>query len=191
VIKNGIVDRRVSRTRVALRKALIDLILEKDYDDITVQHILDRAVISRSTFYGHYRGKEDAFRQEWQRLLGFIASPLNFQEPTSGRVAHVKELFEHMAEMHSLYRSLVKSGKSEQLYRTGVKELAAVCEDKLRQQNSRKKTWRVDPAITAHVFASALFGTLRWWLENDMPHSPQEMDDAFHKLIGCGVQNSL
>src|SRR6266849_4806553 len=46
-------DRRVRRTRESLHKALISLALEKNYDSISVQEVLDRADVGRSTFYTH------------------------------------------------------------------------------------------------------------------------------------------
>src|SRR5215207_10196482 len=52
-------DRRVRRTQELLRGALMALIMEKGYDRITVQDILDEADVGRSTFYAHYRDKED------------------------------------------------------------------------------------------------------------------------------------
>src|SRR6202012_5392571 len=55
-------DRRVRRTRDLLHRALLDLIAEKGYPHITVQDILDRADVGRSTFYTHYRDKEDLLR---------------------------------------------------------------------------------------------------------------------------------
>src|SRR6266511_3052594 len=51
-------DRRVRRTRRTLHEALIALILERGYERVTVQDILDRADVGRSTFYAHYRDKE-------------------------------------------------------------------------------------------------------------------------------------
>ena len=52
------VDRRIRRTQKSLHEALISLVLEKSYDSITVQEILDRADIGRSTFYAHFDGKD-------------------------------------------------------------------------------------------------------------------------------------
>ncbi|MEM6707029.1 MAG: TetR/AcrR family transcriptional regulator, partial [Acidobacteriota bacterium] len=52
-------DRRVTRTKRLLRQALMELVREKDYARITVQDILDRADVGRSTFYTHYRDKDD------------------------------------------------------------------------------------------------------------------------------------
>src|SRR5258708_32498419 len=54
-------DRRVQRTRELLQKALIDLISECDYGAITIQDIVDRANVARTTFYVHYNSKDDLF----------------------------------------------------------------------------------------------------------------------------------
>src|SRR5580700_5991169 len=54
-------DRRVRRTRDALGDALMKLMHEKPFRDIKVQHVLDRAGVGRSTFYTHFRDKDDLF----------------------------------------------------------------------------------------------------------------------------------
>ena len=52
-------DRRVRRTRNALHRSLIELMMERAYDRITVSDVIARADIGRSTFYAHYRDKDD------------------------------------------------------------------------------------------------------------------------------------
>ena len=61
-------DRRVRRTRQLLRDALMELTLERGYDRVTVQDILDRADVGRSTFYAHYRDKDDLLVAEFEAL---------------------------------------------------------------------------------------------------------------------------
>ena len=61
-------DLRIRRTRSLLGNALIALMQEKSIDKITVQEVLDRATVSRSTFYLHYRDKDDLFLC----VLGFL-----------------------------------------------------------------------------------------------------------------------
>ena len=51
-------DRRVGKTRKALKEALTDLILEKGYEGVTVQDVIDRADVGRSTFYAHFVDKD-------------------------------------------------------------------------------------------------------------------------------------
>ena len=53
------IDRRVARSREMLHQALLSLIIEKDYEAITVEDICERANVGRSTFYAHFTSKDD------------------------------------------------------------------------------------------------------------------------------------
>src|ERR1700712_5856606 len=50
---------RAQRTRELMLATMYQLALEKDYREITVQDLLDRSGVARSTFYTHFRDKED------------------------------------------------------------------------------------------------------------------------------------
>jgi len=52
-------DRRIRRTRSLLNKALVELVAEKEYDEITIQEITERADIGHRTFYRHYASKDE------------------------------------------------------------------------------------------------------------------------------------
>src|SRR5512133_4407009 len=52
-------DRRARRTRKQLKEALFALVLEKGYDGVTIEDITERADLGRTTFYLHYRDKEE------------------------------------------------------------------------------------------------------------------------------------
>lgn len=54
-----VTDRRIQKTQTLLRQALVSLIREKSYDLIAVKEILDRANVGRSTFYMHFRDKDE------------------------------------------------------------------------------------------------------------------------------------
>ena len=84
-------DSRVRRTRNALGDALIALMQERPFDDITVQDILDRAPIGRSTFYAHYRDKDDLFLSDVEDFLEMMSNLLLTQREVSNRIAPVRE----------------------------------------------------------------------------------------------------
>ena len=99
------VDRRVRRTVERLRTALFELIAIKNYDRITVQDILDRADVGRSTFYAHFPSKDallmsgpppGTVRQGGEPLEVYTATGA----PT------VVGLFEHAADGFHLFESL-------------------------------------------------------------------------------------
>src|SRR5512138_2151397 len=92
------VDRRILRTRDRLGDALIALIQEKKFDDITVQEVLDRAQVGRSTFYMHYRDKDDLFLSDVEEFLEAFSMALSHHKDKSDRVAPVEEFFRHIGE---------------------------------------------------------------------------------------------
>ena len=61
-------DRRIQRTYKILHEALVELILEKGYDKVTVQDVIDRANVGRSTFYSHFKDLEDLFLRGFDNL---------------------------------------------------------------------------------------------------------------------------
>ena len=79
------VDRRVRRTRTSLHKALISLALEKNYDSITVQEVLDRADVGRSTFYTHFQSMDEVLISGPQELRGILSSALEQQRKSAKR----------------------------------------------------------------------------------------------------------
>lgn len=184
-------DRRVERTVTSLRKALIELILEKHYDSITVQDIIDRANVGRSTFYTHFRDKEDVLIGDWKRLLSFFIESINFEYAGRSRFVPVRELMLHLKEFHALYRALVKSGKAERLFDTGTAYLADGIEVKIVTIVDGEYPPAVPPAVAAHFIALQIFGLLKWWLDRNMPYTPDEMDKMFHTLVAPGIVDAL
>ena len=55
-------DRRKKRTEKAIVGAFSELICEKDYSEISIKDVIDRADVARATFYDHYKNKEDVLR---------------------------------------------------------------------------------------------------------------------------------
>src|SRR3954464_12204566 len=80
-------DRRISRTRDTLGDALVELIHEKTFDEITVQEVLDRAGVGRSTFYAHYRDKQDLFLSDVEDFLELMSGLLTRHNVSLKRVA--------------------------------------------------------------------------------------------------------
>ncbi|MCA9880192.1 MAG: helix-turn-helix transcriptional regulator, partial [Thermomicrobiales bacterium] len=65
-------DRRSRRSRRLIVDALLALMLEKRFDRITVQEIIARADVGRTTFYGQFENKEDVLHSEFERVFGYL-----------------------------------------------------------------------------------------------------------------------
>jgi AcrR family transcriptional regulator len=181
------VDPRVVRTRDRLGDALVELLLAKPFDDITVQEVLDRAHISRSTFYEHYRDKNDLFLSDVDQFFEGMATLLARSKDRSERVAPVTEFFTHVAEARDLYRVLVESGRIHDVNEIGEAHFARAIQGRLEQQPHADSFTKTKRAELAHAFAGALFSLLSWWVRDGMKNPPRQMDELFHAMVSRGV----
>lgn len=180
------VDRRILRTRDALGDALISLIQEKSFDEVTVQEVLDRAGIGRSTFYAHYSDKDDLFFSDVEDFFGLMATLLNRQGAAVERVAPVRELFAHVSEARGLRAALVASGRMHEVLELGRGIFAASIEQRLVVAGAE-----IEPSLLkphAHALAGSLFALLDWWLDHAMTMQPEEVDALFHRMVWTGVR---
>jgi AcrR family transcriptional regulator len=185
------VDRRALRTRDALGDALVQLMQERPFKSITVQDVLDRAEVGRSTFYTHYRDKDDLFLSDVEDFWEMVSSMLERNGEESNRVAPVRELFTHVAEAKVFREALVASGKVHDVMELGQGQFARAIEQRLVKLSPAQGTRTGQFAAAAHALAGALFSSLSWWLDRGMPLSAAEMDNAFHRLVWAGVNASL
>jgi AcrR family transcriptional regulator len=168
-------DRRIRRTRDALGDALMALVQEKPFESITVQDVLDRAGVGRSTFYAHYKGKDDLLLTDAEEFFEFMSTLLERTGERPGRVAPVREFFAHVAEVRRFYDALLASGRGEELLELGRGQFARAIEKRLPQTEDR--------TALAQALAGALFSLLAFWVRRGMPGSPAEMDALFHRLV--------
>ena len=185
-------DRRVQRTRQLLQEALVSLILEKGYQKITVQDIIDRANIGRSTFYSHYRDKDDLL------LSGFdeLAHDLNLHmrapdtpEDGPGHLLHSLEFFTHACNNRELYIAMAGSGGGDLIFNIARQHMQNHIEYHLQQMPSISDEVPI-PVIT-NFLAGSLLSMITWWLEQSLPYTPQEMDEMFTALAMPGIRSLM
>lgn len=181
-VKTKSTDRRTKRTDTLLREALVALILEKRYDAITVQDILERADVGRSTFYAHYYDKDDLLESNIEWLIDLMGGPEKAH--TFPGVA----LFRHVQEQYRLYEALASSRAAERMFHRAQMYLGAGIQAHLE---TAAQAPEIPIPFLANYLAGSFVVVLRWWLENKMPYSPEEMDAMFRALTMPGVQAAL
>src|ERR1035438_5102446 len=97
-------DERIRRTHERLGMALLELILEKPIDKVTVQQVLDRAKVGRSTFYLHFRDKNDLLLSQLEMFLEIQSTALSVRKEESHRVVPVAEMFAHIGGQNKIYQ---------------------------------------------------------------------------------------
>jgi AcrR family transcriptional regulator len=180
-------DRRVQRTRDVLGDALITLMHEKPFDTITVQDVLDLAEVSRSTFYTHFRDKDDLFLSDADDFFHHMGNLLTMRGEVSNRVAPVQEMFAHVAGLGELYGALVASGKFQDAMELAQEHFARGIEQRLNQLSPAPANAAASRPALAHAFAGAMISLMWWWLDHGKPSPPARMDEVFHQMVWAGV----
>jgi AcrR family transcriptional regulator len=107
------IDRRVARSREMLHQALLSLIIEKGYEQITVEGICERANVGRSTFYAHFTSKDDLKRGGLEHLCRELIeqqrSASSLANTDVRGLAFTLTMFEHARDHIHLYRALAGS----------------------------------------------------------------------------------
>jgi AcrR family transcriptional regulator len=201
-------DRRIQRTRQALRTALLQLIKEKGYDAISIEEITERANVGRATFYLHYKDKEDLLLEEFSEMANekvqvLSAIPFSAWLPSQEEMAETKAkrqdpplliVFEHIYDNSELYYILLKSEKSSRV----VERIRKISTEAIvKFMDTKAKTdaipllFNVPIEFFAAFFSGALLSTVDWWLEEEMRHSPREMTRLFQSLFFRGAKNAI
>ena len=180
-------DRRSQRTRRLLSEALVELIREKGYNSITVSDIIDRANVGRSTFYAHYRDKDDLLAGEMDRVIDVLSRDIPHESHEENSLFPSLGLFRHVGEEYELYKALVWSSGVDLLFKHVQKSLSQRIEQSLQESGSE---FDVPIPMLANFVAGSFLTLLKWWLDNKMIYSPEQMDEIFQKLTMPGIEQA-
>jgi AcrR family transcriptional regulator len=188
-------DRRVRRTRELLRRALLELILERGYDRITVRDILDRADVGRSTFYAHYRDKDELLLAGFEDVHTAIQAERDAAE--AGRTTQslflepLLAVFSHVGEHRHFWEALSRKGGADVITRILRRSVDDLVREHLRARfpEAAQDPTRLEPAI--RFTAGACMGMLVWWLDTGDPLTPKEIHAMYARLATIGVRRSL
>jgi len=180
-------DPRTVRTRERLGDALVALIQEKPFAAITVQDVLERAQVSRSTFYEHYRDKDDLFVSDVEDFLDWLVAIVPTSGEKSDRVLPVRELFAHAYSMDEFVTALEAGGRFQVFLDLAQGYFARAIEQRLAELPRAAALPAERRPALAQALAGGLLSLLVWWLKNGRRGTPEEMDALFHRQVWGGV----
>lgn len=181
-------DRRIQKTKNLLHEALSSLIREKPYDEIVVQEILDRANVGRSTFYMHFRDKDELLVSSIHDMLGSVHAPP--EAPFSGKpyermVAFSLPVFEHIYRHRRTGATMMGVRGRAVIHDHLQKIVAKQIADEMRKhlQGRRSQVTKIPQDILVQYIASTFILVLNWWIENRTVPQPSVADAMFRALI--------
>src|SRR6266550_1125995 len=187
VRKSAGVAARRRQTTTALAHALIQLIQESGhFADITVRQILQRAGVGRTTFYSHFRSKEDVLHSTYEGIFGLHKQQLQHDTSAKPRLFPVSEFLEHLAGARPVMVAFRKAGLAEDMKSQFIGYAADIIECRLRDL---KLSTTVQPRLAARMLAAALIESVDWWIDHESI-TAAEIDTAFHMMARTVIAKS-
>lgn len=180
-------DRRRARTERNVQAAFCSLLERKRYAQITVQDVLDEADVGRSTFYAHYRGKEDLLARLVDDICAHAIAPMgpepehDFSERTDS-ASTVEHLLRHIRERRSGVRALVVGDGAGTFARLLHEGLAAQADRRLPAEPGGA-AGRVDRPFLVHHIAGSLTDLVVRWARGGFAEDPSRLAEQYVSLM--------
>src|SRR5215469_12444022 len=155
-------DQRIRRTQMRLGAAVIELIQEKPIGEVTVQDVLDRASIGRSTFYQHFRDKDDLLIAQLEGALEHMSTMLLRTREKSRRVVAVNEILSHIGARNKIYQAFADAGRLSDFYDLAQGYFARGIAQRLREISPTPKPSQRELNARGVALAGSLLALLRW-----------------------------
>lgn len=174
------VDRRILKTQEALKKALIDLMSEKNFDDITIQDLSDRANVSRGTIYLHYLDKYDLLDKLIEEHINVLqvlcesAAELDFIEATL--------MWTEYFDTNYSFFSLMLASKGAPYFRNRFLNFL-MGEFKHEVDVTKGINQGLNEEVIISFVASAYVGVVEWWFKNEKPVTHQVLAEQLGTLL--------
>jgi AcrR family transcriptional regulator len=191
-MRNDKLNRRAQYTREQLQQALTELMAEKSYDSISVQEIAARANVGRTTFYAHFRSKDELFlhaHAEAGHQLGLDLLTID-QLLAPDPPEYLVKLFESFAQERSMYFEITRSDDALIIWGAMRQRGAAFIERCLRDAY-RDESSQVPLTVLANYLGGAQFALVWWWLADRPALSARELAAFYQRFQRVTIQDAL
>ncbi|MBN2083796.1 MAG: TetR/AcrR family transcriptional regulator [Anaerolineales bacterium] len=184
------VDRRAARTRRMIKQALTELMHTMRFEDITVQHIIERADVGRSTFYAHYSDKDEVAKELLEGMMESITRGVKHGAEEDSAAFPIAEMFRHLQSQQLSAHGVWQSNRGrDYLFSVGQAYWNRRIERELRARLGKRGALRVPIPVAAQMVTGAATALINWWLKNKMPYSPEEMQEMFDQVMMPGIRD--
>ena len=179
-------QRRRFRTRKQLQTALLELILDKGYENVSIQDITDRADLARATFYLHCKDKDELL---WSVIADVIhATELEIMQEFNGVIPNQAEyfafcnIFQHVERNRDTYQVILGSKGSAEMFHRVHRYLVEETLNDIKGFDVYAEL-SYSPEVTAQIVVGSLLSLATWWLEAPNKYSAQEMAGMLYQAL--------
>lgn len=178
-------NKKITKTNEKIYDAFAQVLLEKDYDDMRIQDVLDKSGVARSTFYAHYKTKEDLLKSVCSTIFGHVFSHTleeekshDFSKSSLLDYKHfITHILYHLHDEKTLIHAILLS-RSRDLFleylRAAIDEFATACVD-----NGFVSTKSVPRELRLDVVKESFILVVRYWDKTDFKETPETLTEYF------------
>jgi len=182
-------DRRVQKTRKAILSAFEGLLAEKRYEQITVQNIIDRADIGRSTFYAHFETRDDLLRYTCQELFAHV-----FDGHPASEISHdfsgekdsveilLTHILYHLRDDRARYMRIFSCESADLFWRYFQSQFETFISRYGTREDAARKNVPEDYCMD--YYCSSYIESVKWWFRSGLKIAPEELTAYFVRVTG-------
>lgn len=161
-------DLRVLKTERALIQALLKLMENKTFDEITVNELCDSAMIRRATFYQHYQDKYDFYAHAIKYVLGLFTFSTKEEKVTEdileNYINSLIKILDFTNDNKKIIHSIVRSNMFPILMTISTEELSKSIRPMIERDIKSGFLKADNPDLIISAFTGALMGVLNLWI---------------------------
>lgn len=181
-------DRRIRKTRQAIFTAFIELLSKKEYSQITVAEILQRADVGRATFYAHFETKDYLLKEFCEELFCHL-----FDVEEDNQKGHVHifncegssgvflHLFSHLQKNDNNLLTLLSCANNDLFLKYFKSNLYTLVESRLDQIDGQKDL-SIPKSYRVSVICACFVETVKWWIDTGRKQTPEKLTEYFYKV---------
>lgn len=184
-------DRRKRKTRQQLRSALLSLLKEKRYEEISVQDIIERADVARSTFYIHYVDKDDLLTGGQGIFAQNLGQHMMAHGTENGASVFLSRVwFYHIQAQEPILKVIARDSAMDLAMKTLREIIHRNVEEELQAHAEVEQTSVPFSAIIEYL-TDTLMSLIKWWFRDGMRYTPEQMDEMFQRLVMPGMSSII
>ncbi|MGG0410917.1 TetR/AcrR family transcriptional regulator [Peribacillus simplex] len=188
------IDRRIRKSKMALKESLISLMQNKDFRNISITDIVELADLNRGTFYKHYQYKEELLEEVMEDVIADLI--ISYREPYKNvetftineLTASVIKIFEHVANYANIYTLILKSNAWPKL-------LERICNELKKLPLEDLEDYRPNPKINIELASSyqayAILGMIIEWVNTGFKYSADYMAEQLLEILNNKSVNAV
>ena len=189
ICSGGFMDRRQKKSREAIFNAFTSLLSEKNYNQISVQEIIDAADVGRTTFYTHFETKDYLLKDLCEELFGHIIDtamglPHGHYHYSCGNTTDsvFLHLLRHLQENDRHILELLSSQNNDLFLRYFKSNLKKLIVSQYAEKGQFQNSKLPEDYLVNHI-TSSFVETISWWLSHNMEESPEQITEYFLATI--------